>query len=410
MKTKRLLLALIIVVTMAHTVTAEQLNEGNPSKAVGYYHSEDTDIILLANGTGFSVDDSSEDLLDGPIDFSVYYSGDDYILAADDSFALFREQKEKGKNENGGVYYAVYEEFIGMEEETDFDEGRQIRFGEYVFSNDYIVFEKDPLMTFFGENIGVSATGRMEGNGFESPEDALGAYIQGLKDNDIDAMIAVFAVETYAENYSLIKMVDRMRAYQPTIGYIPNVSDYSIRLNVEKRRSEIINAIRNNYLVLQGSRTVIGEDAYIPIMMKNEHESASDLVDSLFVTDDSSFLGTIEFDNEFYDPAKLSDHYSTENNRENMKRQMAVFGGEDITSVVAKFYSNGKPVVLTADAVKYDDRWYLCTMGGNIGNIMGLSSYLSGMIPLQFDEEGDLAEFFGEYSVYESIYEAETEY
>ena len=93
-----------------------------------------------------------------------------------------------------------------------------------------------------------------------------------------------------------------------------------------------------------------------------------------------------------------------------MKRQMAVVGEVDITSVVAKFYSNGKPVVLTANAVKYDDRWYLCTMGGNIGNIMGLFPYLSGMIPLQYDEENDLAEVLGEYSVYESIYEAETEY
>ena len=41
---------------------------------------------------------------------------------------------------------------------------------------------------------------------------------------------------------------------------------------------------------------------------------------------------------------------------------------------------------------------------------MGLFPYLSGMIPLQYDEEDDLAEVLGEYSVYESIYEAETEY
>ena len=405
MKAKGLLLALLLVCSACTAAMAGELNEGSPAMAVGYYHAEDSDIILLANGTGYSVDESSGSLLDGPFDFSVYYSGDDYMLAVEDSYTLFKEQKEKGKKENGGLYYAVYDEFVGMEGETEFYEGSQINFGGYIFGNDYVVYEKDPLMTFFGENIGVGATGRMEGNGFASPEDALGAYIQGMKDNDIDAMIAAFAVETYAENYSLIKMVERLGSFQPSIGYIPNISAYSIRLNIENRRSDITRAIRNHYLALQGSKTIIGEKAYSPVTIMGEYDSASDLLDNLFVSDDTGILDSIVFNDEFYDPALLSDHYSEERNRENLKKQMATIGAEDYTCVVAKFYSNGKPVVIMADAVKYDGRWYLCNMGGNIGALLGLSSYVYGMIPLQYDEEGYLSELFGEYSIYEALTE-----
>ena len=404
-----LLTALIPACTLSSAVMAENANEGNPAQIVGYYHSDEADILMLANGTGYTVDASSDHLLDGPYDFTVFFSGDDFVIAGDESYILFREQKEKGRSEGGGRYYAVYTDFLGMGSEIIFDEGKQVRFGDYIFDNDYTVYLRESLMTFFGENIGVGATGRMEGNGFDTPEDALGAYIEGLIDNSIEEMIAAYAVETYAENFSIVRMTERIGVYQPSYGFIPNISAYSMQLNVEKRRSDIITAIRNQYLVLQGSKTVLGEDAYRAIPLKDWNDSAADLINDLFISDDAGILETIEFNGEFYDPGKLSKNYSAEQNRKYRRRQAEYMGAEDLVSVAAKFYSNTEPVVIMADAVRYDGRWYLSSMSGNIGSLLGLTHYVYGMLPLRYDEEGELSELFGEEVFYESI-EEETEW
>ena len=107
------------------SAAGEELQKGNPSKVVGYYHSNDSDLLLLANGTGYAVDSSSDDLLDGPHDFSVLFAGDDFIIETDESYTLFVKQKEKGRSESGGTYYAVYQDFEGLEEDG-FDEGKQV--------------------------------------------------------------------------------------------------------------------------------------------------------------------------------------------------------------------------------------------------------------------------------------------
>ena len=394
---RKLLTAIVLVVGMMNLAAgAEELQESNPAKVAGYYHNEGADIIMLANGTAYSLEEGTESLLEGPIDYSVLCSGNDFILERKKSYSYFQLQEENGKTENGGHYYAVYTEYIGDVDEVGFKEGKQVNFEGYIFDNDYEVYERDSLMSFFGESVGSMGSGKMEGEGFDTPEQALETYIEGLKNNDVDQMIAAFAVETYVENYSLTKMVERLQSYQPVIGYIPSISDYSVRLNIEKRRSDITNAIRNQYLVLQGSKTVLGDNAYTSITMKDTYETAQELVDDLFVSDDTSILDSIEFKGEFISPSALSDLYDSENNQEIMKKQLAPFAGEDITSVAARFYCDGYPVLITADAIMYNGRWYLNSMSGNIGSLMGISSYLQGIIPLKYDEDGYFAELIGE--------------
>lgn len=49
-----------------------------------------------------------------------------------------------------------------------------------------------------------------------------------------------------------------------------------------------------------------------------------------------------------------------------------------------------------ADAIKMNGKWYLNTFNGNISNLVGLSAYIPGIIPLSYDENGDFAELIGE--------------
>lgn len=156
-----------------------------------------------------------------------------------------------------------------------------------------------------------TSSAKMEGEGFFSPEEAAAAYISGLQENDISKMISAFAVETYAANYSLNQMVERLGTYMPSLGYIPPISEFSLQLNTEERRSAIVDAIKGHYLVLTGSGAVLGENAGIAVPL-NEYSSSDKLLDSLFVSDDTPYLSQIRFEEEFIDPATLNPNYTSD--------------------------------------------------------------------------------------------------
>ncbi len=231
---------------------------------------------------------------------------------------------------------------------------------------------------------------KMEGDGFLTPRDALAAYIEGLQDNDIDEMISAFAVESVAVNYDLAKMVERTRAFMPSVGFVPNVNDLSTRINIENRRKTITDTIRSHYLALTESPLITGDNYGLPIMLSDEFESAQALVDTVFIPSNADLLGSIRFEGEYYSPALLSDHYMNMYNLENLKRQAEQVGAQGMTSVAAKFYCNDRPYLIAMDAVQYGTKWYLYSGIGNLANLLNIDAYKQGLIPLDtLMEEGE---------------------
>ena len=229
---------------------------------------------------------------------------------------------------------------------------------------------------------GETAVGRMEGDGFAMPEDAAAAYIRGLQENDLNAMLSAFAVETYAEKYSITKMIERVGTYTPTFRYLPNISPFSLQLNVEVRRSEIMNSIRSQYLVLTQAGQLSEEYLMKPVPMGDK--SAQEITDLLFAADDTPYLSNIRFENEFISPMVLSSNYMNQHNLANIGKQAETIGANAMMSVAAKLYVNDVPYLLTMDTVQYGRKWYVASFPGNIGMILGIDSAHAGLI--SFDE------------------------
>ena len=51
-----------------------------------------------------------------------------------------------------------------------------------------------------GTTPAVLSSGRLEGKGFASAEEAVAAYLQAMKENDVAGMLSTFAIETYVDN------------------------------------------------------------------------------------------------------------------------------------------------------------------------------------------------------------------
>lgn len=380
--------ALLSIAVAGTTVYASDFVESNPVKAAGYYYSDEYDALLLPSSTGYSI---SSGILDGPFEYSVLNNGDDFLLLLDEEnneVGCFVKQADKAKTESGGIYYAVYGDCVGKAGEVDFKEGKQVQFGEYIFDNDYDVYVRDSLSAFFGID-GVTTggiSGKTESEGFASPEEAVSAYIKGLQDNDLTEILSAFAVETYAENYSLAKMVDRLQSYQPSLGFIPTISDFSLELNIEQRRTRITGEIRAHYLVLTNSASINEDNAGRPVILSDGYESGEDLVSQIFATEDELFLSNIHFDSKFYNPADFSENYLAELNQNNLRKQAAVINADEIKSTVAGLESAGTEYLLCMDTVRYGDKWFVLDAGGNIGSLLGIDTLHAGLLPIPEDE------------------------
>jgi hypothetical protein len=220
---------------------------------------------------------------------------------------------------------------------------------------------------------GSSATGgsSIEGAGYDSPEEAAEAYLEALKDQDLDAMLATFAVESYVENFDFEAGIERLNSYNPFNSYLPypNTGDYTKQLNIATRRDQIAGQISWQYLTynvpeaLNDGMTVTFEDEATMQDFISDFEKDTEN----YIFEDLTITGAMP-------PEDLTDLYLKEKNQKNIARWANVIGvGEEgVVNVVITFEADGKTWVFCPQIVKYDDKWYLEALTGNLSNLLGL--------------------------------------
>ena len=224
-----------------------------------------------------------------------------------------------------------------------------------------------------------AAAGKMEGDGFITPQAALSAYIEGLQEGDIDKMISAFAVETYAVNYDIARFIERTQMYQPTNYFVPSVSDFSVRLNIENQRRLVTETIRRHYLVLQDSPLVVGEQAGYPVQMKDDLDTPQAVIDYMFKSDD--ILGSIQFDGSFISPVLVNDNFIQPRMLNNFKNQADMVHAQGIAFTAAKITCEGRPYLLAMDALQYGGKWYLSAGSFTLASFLDIPYMQGGMAP-----------------------------
>ena len=256
------------------------------SRAVGYYSAEEISMVLMNNGTMFLIDSETGETRTAS--FEASSDGDQLLLTYEDHKAVLVRQKEKGKTADGGAYYALYSDYKGNTSEIEFHEGKHVQFGDEIFGNDYEVTVKEPLSVFFGVDGSDAGLGgeRTEGSGYDTPEEAVSAYVEGLCSNDVEAMMKACAVESYAENYNLESFVERLNALPGSISllYLPDTGELSEGINTGHRKGELYDMIKGQYLTLTSAKIMSAGGKTIPIT--DEYDNASELLQDMFSYDE----------------------------------------------------------------------------------------------------------------------------
>ncbi len=222
--------------------------------------------------------------------------------------------------------------------------------------------------------------GTIEGSGFAMPEDAAKAYLMGLKAKDMGAMLSTFAIESYVDNYDFEVQIERLMLYQYNAEIrFPNTNDYTRQMNIASRTSQIEGLIIYQYMTFN-----------TPEALNN----------SKFVTIDpgttSDFVKKFERDTENYifkdleitgtqNPEDLCDVYWNKKNQEAIANHAKTFGAdiEDVANVVITFEADGDDWIFCPQLVRYNDKWYIQMLQGNIANIMAFEHYNGGIISIK---------------------------
>jgi hypothetical protein len=223
--------------------------------------------------------------------------------------------------------------------------------------------------------------------GFDTPEGALIFYLEGLRDSDLDKMVSSFATETFVKNLDLEVAIAQSGFYfGPYGGRMPNVNDFVEAINLESRILNINRDIALQYLTLaQVEFELTREHRLVPNIFDVEDpeaartEAATAFTNQFMEDLDSLDLQSLEIIG-FIPPEALVDSLEIIDDQINLEQRVTLFGVDELVSCVAVFRLGGHQYILFADVGKYDGRWHLLRLGGDVAVLLDIPFEHSGLL------------------------------
>ncbi|WP_349947730.1 hypothetical protein ABFV83_04385 [Lacrimispora sp. BS-2] len=219
-----------------------------------------------------------------------------------------------------------------------------------------------------------------ESEGFDSPQLAAKAYLEGFKAHELDKMLSAFSIESYVDHYDLQASLENVHAYvfMHQEFNLPAVNDFSRGFNIQSRKEEIIRDTVKQYAAV-----CITNEGYFKNSTLLEDEDISDenisskLKELLNQLDLSSMkiLGYIP-------PEELSETYGSDGRLDITAQQIKICGADNVESGVAIFELEGNKYCFCFDAVQYKDKWYIRRLGGSISTLLDIPSDFAGITPI----------------------------
>ena len=218
--------------------------------------------------------------------------------------------------------------------------------------------------------------GSLEGPGYDSPEEAVTAYLEAMKNGDARGMLSTFAIETYVAEMDAQAYLERLRSFTPTTGSMPLGGDYQRQVAVAVRYGQLAESLAyqwmlyswpEGYAAFDGASAVLSEDGDAEAFLAALAEG-----DAAARWQEMEVVGFVE-------PELMSTQYS--DGAESRARQAASHGCDEIVSVVAKLDIGGEEWYQCMDVACYGGKWYNLSFVGYIGHLLGLSYPTAGLFP-----------------------------
>ena len=203
---------------------------------------------------------------------------------------------------------------------------------------------------------------QIEGKGFDSPEAAATAYIEAMRECDVDKMISTFAVESYLKHFSLEGYIKKYRAIMfDTNLPLPSGNIYNEEVNKYIRLSEISTCIRRGYLEL------IGFD-YVRSHFWNDDDEREEIINNLTVLDLETKMSHINVyravTEEYFD-------YNKNDYDRQIDDIMSYLNVTDLCDVAIDLEFDGEKYYLFMLTAKINGNWYNIRTAGPLMRVTG---------------------------------------
>ncbi len=243
-------------------------------------------------------------------------------------------------------------------------------------------------------------TDKTECSGFKSPEEAVCAYVDYLKNGDVNGMISTFAVESYAGHYNLENECDRdkMSYLQQLYGrlLLPGNDEFSNRLNIESRKNQLTKYIRKQYVqkLLEADNSgMITPNLYTGLKISDESDGKMTIEELMqFLECDPGFdrIKKVKVispsDLKKYDSRFDDIEYFTNKIEDYNKNNDKVWNTDGIEHVIVQFSIDDEKYYLFMTTGCYDGKWYNLDFSNYYGMLL-LDVFNAGYI-----SESELAE------------------
>ena len=225
-----------------------------------------------------------------------------------------------------------------------------------------------------------SPSGKIEGSGYKTPEDAVLAYAKALKSANVSKILSTFAVETYVENYDLEAQVKDYNNYSLALNpKFSSVDSFTTDLNLLSRQQIIA-----NNLTLLCLFSCLGEDSDV-VQGRNirfdgdPYNDPDDLFDDMDFESWSEILSEMEFDDDFVYMDDLVDEDNIGTFEDRLDQQCDYYGCDEIVPMGLELELNGEDCILFVDVACYDGKWFILRQGGMLATWQGCSVYAAGL-------------------------------
>ena len=240
---------------------------------------------------------------------------------------------------------------------------------------------------------------RVEGEGFETPEEAILAFAEALQDGDLEKMISTFAVESYCEHFDMVQQMERMSSLQPfnifgeSAGVLYGSDPVISGLNVGTRCANILAMIKRPLIMIALDR------------IKNEHPEYKDIADDIaslrpYSLNEETDLSHDELETLLSEIGKLPDFSETKvfgpysplvlsrfdadyiaaQNLTNIMKRALTAGADGITELGLCLKDYEDDYLITMSIIKYGDKWYNYELGGVIMALLNVEIVRQGIL------------------------------
>ena len=223
----------------------------------------------------------------------------------------------------------------------------------------------------------------VEGEGYESAEEAVTAYLNYLKEGNLEGVISTFAVESYVDNYDMDEYFEYMQQFNPfianggqmTTGFYFD-SDMARDLNIESRRAYILYNLHKQLMQIISHET-------------DEEEIVETISDGrLYTFDEDSCKSVMKFlstdpELDSIDIGNFLEHEDFGLPDDGIKRTMKSLKkrwGADVEQVIVELEIADEDYTLFMLCVCYDGKWYIAEFNNPTALALGTKPNDRGLV------------------------------